>query len=114
MVKRALFITIVLLIVSTVTFAGGHSYSSKGGGISQYQSTSVVVGQGTTICGTGVASSSTWAGASACQVACTPKTTAAQSANSSVKSNSFVSVLWGKASTYFCAAVNTFQFQTAK
>ncbi len=109
MVKKALFITVVLLIVSTVAFGGYYK-----GGSSQYQSTSVVVGQGTTICGTGVASSSTWAGASACQVACTPKTTAAQSANSSVKSSSFLSVLWGKASTYFCAAVNTFQFQTVK
>ncbi|MDI6451253.1 hypothetical protein [Anaerobaca lacustris] len=108
MVKKALFITVVLLIVSTVAFGG---YSK---GTSQYQSTSVVVGQGTTICGTGVASSSTWAGASGYQVAATPKTTTAQAANSSVKSSSFLSVLWGKASTYFCAAVNTFQFQTAK
>jgi len=104
MVKRALFITIVLLIVSTMAF----------GGTSQYQSTSVVVGQGTTIYGTGVASSSTWAGASGYQAATTHKTTITQAASSSVKSNSFLSVLWGKASTYFCAAVNTFQFQTAK
>jgi hypothetical protein len=109
MVKRALFITIVLLIVSTVAFGG-----RRGSGTVQYQKTSVVVGQGTSICGTGVASSSTWAGASACQVACKPKAVATQSANSSVKSSSFLSVLWGHASTYFCAAVNTFQFQTVK
>lgn len=110
MVKRALFIAVVLLVVSSVTLAGQYSCGSRCGG-SQYQSTSVVVSQGTTICGSGVAASGSYAGAAGYQVASTPKTTAAQAATSNVKSSSFLSLLWGKASTYFFGAANTNQVQ---
>lgn len=110
MIKRALFIVVLLLVVSSVTLAGGYSPGGKSGG-AQCQSTSVVVSQGTTFYGPGVAASGSNAGAAAYQVVDTPWTTTAQAATSNVKSSSFLAVLWGKASTYFFGAANTNQVQ---
>lgn len=109
MVKRALFIAAILLIVSSVTLAGPPGPGGKSSGAVLTQSTSVVVGQGTTICGTGVAYSGASAGASAYQVAASPKGVASQSTTSGLQSNSLLSVFWGQASTYFYGAVNVFQ-----
>ncbi|MDI9434120.1 MAG: hypothetical protein RBR19_12195 [Sedimentisphaerales bacterium] len=109
MVKRALFIAAILLIVSSVTLAGprGRCYKSPGAVLTQ--STSVVVSQGSTICGTGVAYSGASAGANGYQVAASPKGIASQSTTSGLQSDSFLSVFWGQANAYFSGAVNVFQ-----
>jgi hypothetical protein len=109
MVKRALFIAAILLIVSSATLAGPPGPGGKSSGAVLTQSTSVVVTQGSTIYGTGVAYSGASAGASGYQVAASPKGIATQSTTSGLQSNSFLSVLWGQANAYFCGAVNVFQ-----
>lgn len=112
MVKRALFITVVCLMVSTVTFASSCSYScSSKGKISQFQSTSVVVGSSATVCGTGIASSMVCAGAGGHQAVSVPKPGAIQVTNTNVKSNTFASAFWGKANAYVHAVVNVVQNQ---
>jgi hypothetical protein len=112
MVKRALFITVVCLMVSTVAFASSCSYSCSGkGNISQFQSTSVVVSNRATVCGTGIASSTVCASAAGCQAVPPAKPIAVQVTKTNVRSNTFASAFWGKANAYVHAVVTVVQNQ---
>lgn len=110
MCKKVLFVTIVILLVTSMASAGGRSHKPKGP--SQYQETYAGMSAGISICGTGAGSTQAGSSSYGSQSMRTRSGSASQSAASSIGGQSSGWSFWGAVTSWFEGYAYTEQKQS--